>query len=172
MLERICDVVSRKRKIGLGVLAVLIVFCLWYTRPRSFDDLIGDGRVKSISMVTSIYVFEEGLPHYDVWTVDSHEGREAVNEELEALLKSCKYRVSLRSFFTFLDSFRGSYSIPGDKGDPFIVWGAVLEDGSTVSAQYRGSTVSITTDNRIIAKATDKEIGDKLAAYIQEFGWR
>ena len=163
---------SRKRTITLGVLAVILVFFLWYTRPRSFEELVGDGRVKSISMSASIFVFEEGLPHFDTWGVDSLEGREAVNEELEALLNSCKYRVSLRSFFTFLDSFRGSYSIPGDKGDPFIVWGAVLEDGSTVSAQYRGSTVSITTDNRIIAKATDKEIGDKLAAYIQEFGWR
>ena len=69
---------SRKRKIGLGVLAVLIVFCLWYTRPRSFEELVGDGRVKSISMTASTLVFGDGLPHYDTWTVDSYEGREIV----------------------------------------------------------------------------------------------
>ena len=174
MLDRSCDVVSRKRKIGLGVLAVLIVFCLWYTRPRSFDDLIGDGRVKSISMVTSIYVFEEGLPHYDVWTVDSHEGREAVNEELEAILKSCKYRVSLRTLFQFLDGFLNDfldiYAPPKDEMDPWISLGAVLDDDSSVWMVYRGATVTLTADRRMFVKAVDKEIADKLLAYAQEFG--
>ena len=70
---------SKKWKITLGVLAVLVIFCLWYTRPRSFEELVGDGRVKSISMGASIFVFEEGLPHFDTWGVDSLEGREAVN---------------------------------------------------------------------------------------------
>lgn len=176
MLERICDVVSRKRKIGLGVLAVLIVFCLWYTRPRSFDDLIGDGRVKSISMVTSIYVFEEGLPHYDVWTVDSHEGREAVNEELEALLKSCKYRVSLRTLFQFLDGFLDDfldiYAPPKGENEPIIDLVAVLDNDSSVFAVYRGAAVTLTADRRMFVKAVDKEIADKLLAYAQEFGVR
>ncbi len=165
---------SRKRKIGLGVLAVLIVFCLWYTRPRSFDDLIGDGRVKSISMVTSIYVFEEGLPHYDVWTVDSHEGREAVNEELEALLKSCKYRVSLRTLFQFLDGFLDDfldiYAPPKGENEPIIDLVAVLDNDSSVFAVYRGATVTLEADRRMFVKAVDKEIADKLLAYAQEFG--
>lgn len=170
MLERICDVVSRKRKIGLGVLAVLIVFCLWYTRPRSFEELVGDGRVKSISMVTSIYVFEEGLPHFDVWTVDSHEGREAVNEELEALLKSCKYRVSLRTLFQFLDGFLDIYAPPKGENEPIIDLVAVLDNDSSVFAVYRGATVTLEADRRMFVKAVDKEIADKLLAYAQEFG--
>jgi hypothetical protein len=174
MLERICDVVSRKRKIGLGVLAVLIVFCLWYTRPRSFEELVGDGRVKSISMVTSIYVFEEGLPHFDVWTVDSHEGREAVNEELEALLKSCKYRVSLRTLFQFLDGFLNDfldiYAPPKGENEPIIDLVAVLDNDSSVFAVYRGASVTLEADRRMFVKAVDKEIADKLLAYAQEFG--
>lgn len=163
---------SKKWKAALGVLAVLVIFCLWYTRPRSFEELALRGKIDNMAASAVVTDFSSGLADMKSWDIDSHEGRDTVIEDMEAILNSCKYRVSLRSFFTFLDSFRGSYSIPGDKGDPFIVWGAVLEDGSTVSAQYRGSTVSITTNNRIIAKATDKEIGDKLAAYIQEFGWR
>ena len=115
---------SRKRKITLGVLAVILVFCLWYTRPRSFEELVGDGRVKSISMTASTLVFGDGLPHYDTWTVDSYEGREIVNEELEAILKSCKYRVSLRTLFQFLDGFLNDfldiYAPPKDEMDPWI----------------------------------------------------
>ena len=165
---------SRKWKIALGVLAVVVVFCLWYTRPRSFEELVGDGRVKSISMVTSIYVFEEGLPHFDVWTVDSHEGREAVNEELEALLKSCKYRVSLRTLFQFLDGFLNDfldiYALPKGEGEPIIDLVAVLDNDSSVFAVYRGASVTLEADRRMFVKAVDKEIADKLLAYAQEFG--
>ncbi len=165
---------SRKWKVTLGVLAVVVVFCLWYTRPRSFEELVGDGRVKSISMVTSIYVFEEGLPHYDVWTVDSHEGREAVNEELEALLKSCKYRVSLRTLFQFLDGFLDDfldiYAPPKGENEPIIDLVAVLDNDSSVFAVYRGASATLEADRRMFVKAVDKEIADKLLAYAQEFG--
>ena len=42
---------SRKWKITLGVLAVVVVFCLWYTRPRSFEELVGDVEFQNFSMV-------------------------------------------------------------------------------------------------------------------------
>ncbi len=166
---------SRKRKITLGVLAVILVFCLWYTRPRSFEELVGDGRVKSISMSASIFVFEEGLPHYDTWGVDSFEGRETVNEELEALLKSCKYRVSLRTLFQFLDGFLNDfldiYALPKGEGEPRVHLDAVLDNDSIVFARYSGATVTLTVDYRhIFVKAVDKEIADKLLAYAQEVG--
>lgn len=73
---------SKKRKIVLGILAVLIVFCLWYTRPRSFEDLAGDGKIKSISVITIATDFRGGLPGFDVWMVDSQEGPESTCEEL------------------------------------------------------------------------------------------
>lgn len=165
---------SRKRKITLGVLAVILVFFLWYTRPRSFEELVGDGRVKSISMSASIFVFEEGLPHFDTWGVDSLEGREAVNEELEALLKSCKYRVSLRTLFQFLDGFLNDfldiYALPKGEGEPIVHLAAVLDNDSSVFASYRGATVTLTADRRMFVKAVDKEIADRLLAYAQEFG--
>ena len=161
---------SRKRKITLGVLAVILVFFLWYTRPRSFEELVGDGRVKSISMSASIFVFEEGLPHFDTWGVDSLEGREAVNEELEALLKSCKYRVSLRTLFQFLDGFLDIYAPPKGENEPIIDLVAVLDNDSSVWMVYRGATVTLTADRCMFVKAVDKEIADRLLAYAQEFG--
>ncbi len=165
---------SRKRKITLGVLAVILVFCLWYTRPRSFEELVGDRRVKSISMTASTLVFGDGLPHYDTWTVDSYEGREIVNEELEAILKSCKYRVSLRTLFQFLDGFLNDfldiYAPPKDEMDPWISLGAVLDDDSSVWMVYRGATITLTADRCMFVKAVDKEIADRLLAYAQEFG--
>lgn len=46
---------SKKRKIILVILVVLIVFCLWYTRPRRFEELAGDGEIKSMAAAAVIF---------------------------------------------------------------------------------------------------------------------
>ena len=97
---------------------------------------------------------------------------EAVNEELEALLKSCKYRVSLRTLFQFLDGFLDIYALPKGEGEPIVHLAAVLDNDSSVFASYRGATVTLTADRRMFVKAVDKEIADKLLAYAQEVGVR
>ena len=83
---------SRKRKITLGVLAVILVFFLWYTRPRSFEELVGDGRVKSISMSASIFVFEEGLPHFDTWANFQKQNSEESITLLESVWGTIGYK--------------------------------------------------------------------------------
>ncbi len=163
---------KKKTKIILAILALVLVFCLWYTRPRSFEDLAGDGKIKSISVTTTATVFTDGSAGFDVWTVDDRDGPESVCEELGAIMKSCKYRVSLRSLLVSIQSlFSDGYPIPGDESAPMIHVAAVLEDDNTVFAIYKGATVTFMVDSAVIAKASDKEIGDKLLAYVQEFGW-
>ena len=102
--------------------------------------------------------------------MDSLEGREAVNEELEALLKSCKYRVSLRTLFQFLDGFLDIYAPPKGENEPIVDLVAVLDNDSSVFAVYRGAALTLEADCRMIVNAVDKEIGNKLLAYAQEFG--
>lgn len=156
-----------KKKIILAVLAVVLVFCLWYTRPRSFEDLAGNGNITSVSVVAQIPGVENGDLSFNIWMVDSHEDRGYVNSGIEYILKSCKYRVSLRSLLPF----PSSYEIPGE-GVILINIAAVMDDGSFFTGNYKGSTATLNYAKTIVIQAADKSISEKLLAYAQEFGWK
>ena len=94
---------SRKWKITLGVLAVVVVFCLWYTRPRSFEKLVGDVEFQNFSMVAITMDNKGGKMVSDSWQLDSYEGREDTVRVLKDILQSCQYRVSLRSLLPCSD---------------------------------------------------------------------
>lgn len=160
---------GKKRKIVLGALAVLLIFCLWYTRPRSFDKLAGDGEFQNFSMTAVTMGNKGGKMVSDSWQLDSYDGREEMIGAFKELLRSCKYRVSLRNLLPLPDS----YSKQGNKDLLIIQLGAVLEDGSSFSAIYEGAAVTLLTDGSdVVAKAVDRELGDKLLAFVQEHGWK
>ena len=69
---------KKKTKIILAVLAVVLVFCLWYTRPRSFEKLAGDGNITYISIVA----IENGPPPNSVWGVDGDKDHGDVIKEV------------------------------------------------------------------------------------------
>ena len=158
---------KKKTKVILAVLAVILVFCLWYTRPRSFEELAGKGSITFVSMIAQIPGVEYGEPYINVWMVDGDEDHGYVNSGIEDILKSCKYRVSLRSLLPF----PSVYDIPG-KGDILINIAAVMEDGSFFTGNYKGSTATLKFDKTVVVQATDKDISEKLLAYAQEFGWK
>lgn len=158
---------KKKTKIILAILAVVLVFCLWYTRPRSFEELAGDGRITSVSVTAGFVGNRNGKAYSHVWIVDSSEGRDYVNSGIEDILKSCKYRVSLKSLLPF----SSSYSISGKNDIFFISIAAVMEDGSSFFGHYYGATARLELDKTLMVQATDKDISEKLLAYAQEFGW-
>lgn len=158
---------KKKMKIILAILAVVLVFCLWYTRPRSFEELAGDGHITSVSISAGIAGNRNGKAYTHAWIVDSNEGRDYVNSGIEDILKSCKYRVSLRSLLPF----PSSYSISGKKDILFITIMADMEDGSSFCGSYYGATARLEFDKTVMVRATDKDISEKLLAYAQEFGW-
>ena len=157
---------KKRTQIILAVLAAILVFCLWYTRPRSFEELAGDGNMISVSVTAQISGVEKGKPYINIWTVNSQEDRNHVNTGIEEILKSCKYRVSLRSLFPF----PSAYDIPG-KGDILIHIAAVMEDGSSFFGIYKGATATLEFNKIVVVQAADKDISEKLLAYTQEFGW-
>lgn len=158
---------KKKTKIILAALAVVLVFCLWYTRPRSFEELAGNGSITSISVIAQTSGIENGKPYINVWMVDGDEDHDYVNSGIEDILRSCKYRVSLRSLLPF----PSVYDIPG-KGDILINIAAVMEDSSSFTGNYKGATATLEFDKIKVIQATDKDISEKLLAYAQEFGWK
>lgn len=158
---------TKKKKAALAVLVLAVMFCLWYTRPRSFEDLAGAGNITSVSVVAQTSGIENGDLSFNIWMVDSHEDRGYVNSGIEDILRSCKYRVSLRSLLPF----PSSYEIPGE-GDILINIAAVMDDGSFFTGNYKGATATLEFDKIVVMQAVDKDISEKLLAYAQEFGWK
>ena len=156
---------KKKAKIILAILAVVLVFCLWYTRPRSFEELTGDRSITYVGITAGVAENQNGKAYTHAWSVDSSEGRDYVISGMEDILKSCKYRVSLRSLLPFSSAFE----IPG-KGDILINIAAVMEDGSFFIGNYKGATATLEFDKTVIMQAADKDISEKLLAYAQEFG--
>ena len=156
---------SKKWKIALGFLAAVLVFFLWYTRPRGFEELVGDGEIKNYSMLASPpMTVENGKPYQETWQMDSYEGRENTAAELKKILTSCKYRASLQSFLPPA-AFNG---IPGD-GNILITLSVVLNDDSNFIGYYKGRTATI---DGLIIQADDPEISEKLLVFAQAYGWQ
>ena len=161
---------SRKWRIVLGVLVVIVVFCFWYTRPRSLDELAGEGKITDISLLTQVTgLRDDGKAFIDTWKVDSHEDRGHVNSGLEEIFKSCQYRVSLRSLFPFPSHGK----IHGEADAPVLLVAAAIDHEPGFNAICRGTVIEFTIGGRtMLAQAEDEEIGEKLLAYTQEFGWK
>lgn len=157
---------GRKWKIALGVLAVLIVFCLWYTRPRSFDKLVGDGEFQNFAMTALTMGNKGGKMVSDSWQLDSYEGREETARALRELLQGCQYRVSLRSLLPFSNSRTTSSNITT------IVFAVGTENGDSFSAVYNGAAATFYTGRTIVTRASDPDISEKLLAFAQEYGWK
>lgn len=156
---------SKKLKIALGVLALIVVFCLWYTRPRSFDDLTGTGEVKNYSMIVSVTSTEDGKAISENWIVNGRTDRDNTGAALKEVLNGCKYRVSLRSLLPFPshDTIRG-------EGNIIASCSMVLNDGSDFMGTFRGQTAAIRSDRTILLKAEDKEISKKLFEFAKTYG--
>lgn len=156
---------SKKQKIALGVLAVLIVFCLWYTRPRSFEELFGIGEIKNYSMIVSAASTEDGKAVSENWIVEGREDRDNTGTVLKEILNSCKYRVTLRSLFPI-----PSHSTIYGEGSITANFGIIFDNESNISGIYRGQTATINFDQAIIVKAEDKDISKKLLEFAKTYG--
>lgn len=159
---------SRKWKIVLGVLAVIIVFCLWYTRPRSFDKLVGDGEFQNFAMTALTMGNKGGKMVSDSWQLDSYEGREETARTLRELLQGCQYRVSLRSLLPFSNSG----TVSSNASITAIVFVVGTENGDSFSAVYNGAAATFYADRTIVTRASDPDISEKLLAFAQEYGWK
>ena len=151
----------RKRKIALAVLAVIIVFCLWYTRPRSFDDLVGEGEFQNFSLIAT----KDSEPS-GALQLDSSGGRGETAGALREILQSCQYRVSLRSLFPLpnLGAGRGS-------GETTILISAATGEDEWFTAAYQGAAAEFGSNGRtIFTRAQDQAIAEKILAFVKEYG--
>ncbi len=155
---------TRKWKIALGVLAFMVIFCLWYTRPRSFEDLVGDGEFQNFIIKTHAVEANATERIKEEWQFDSRGEFEA---ELREILQSCKYRVRLRSLLPFTNP----EPIYGD-GSVTVFLLAVTGTEENFSSTYRGTAATFRVNGRtILTQVQDPDILQKILAFVQEHGW-
>lgn len=159
---------NRKWKIALGVLTAIIVFCLWYTRPRNFDDLVGSGEFQNFSMLATVAWTSDGKAGSDTWQLDSYEGREETAGMLKNILQSCQYRVSLRSLLPLPNP--GPIYGEGNITISFMVVTGVEEGFGAICC---GTAVEFTHGGRtFLTQVQDPDITEKILALAQEYGWK
>lgn len=145
---------SRKWKITLGVLAVLIVFCLWYTRPRSFEELAGGRKAIFISMIAMESDPPAGI---SAWGMDSDESCREIIE----ILESSKYRASLIDLIPFLPAPNDTKQVNID----------VTQDGDGFFwINCRGSVAVFHFDDKEAVYHLNGSVTEELFAYAREFG--
>ena len=159
---------KKARIIGIIIIAALVViFLLWYTRPRTIDSVLGldADDIESISVISSIT-----QPLDDTGVSMGINRSISIDEaDVEAILehlRSTRYRFDLRSL-TFPDSFHQK-DVPGN-----IILTINYADGSWDIIECSNKIVFGLNNGApglVIAEATDGEFLGRLSSYIIEVG--
>ena len=173
----------KKRNILIGIgaaLAVIVLLCLWYTRPRSWGSLAGTDEMVAVSgNLTNMrpYLGEGEIPsdwdYWEFWVLDEVDsGDPAAQLILDALNKS-SYRASL-------GNLRNYTPFPQDYVNGKSVYSLHL----SVFTQEHQTVISVGLDSLgqmtvytswdtlpgFFVYQTDSALFDTLAEVIQEYG--
>lgn len=157
---------TKKKRIFivLAIIAALAVaFCLWYTRPRTFDDLL-DGRTVTDLAAAGIFMDNvNGKMESHSYSLSQTEQSKEAAQGFAEILSGSRYRASLRSFFPMPTSF--------DSFGPFSISGVViLDDGSDLFITVLGPTVLFSGDGFPSIASADKDLAQRLFDYLAEHG--
>lgn len=153
-----------KKKRILIVLAVVaalaVAFCLWYTRPRTFEDLL-DGRAVTDLAVVGIHGYnDKGTARSDSYTLSqTNQGQEAA-QGLIQILSGSRYRTSLRSLLPLPDQISDTSTLY-----VYVMMG--LDDGSGLSLIFINDQVRF--DSSFITSGEDG-LTAALFDYLAEHG--
>ena len=173
---------KRNRKIICveSALAVIVLFCLWYTRPRSWDSLAGTDEMVAVSgNLTNMrpYLGEGEIPsdwdYWEFWVLDKVDsGDPAAQLILDALNKS-SYRASLgnlRNYTPFPQDYVNGKSVYSLHLSVFTQeHQAVISVGLDSLGQMTVYTSWDTLPGFFVYQ-TDSALFDTLASIIYEYG--
>lgn len=157
---------TKKKRIliALAVIAALaVVFCLWYTRPRTFDGLL-DGRTVTDLAAAGVFMDNvKGKIESHSYTLSQTEQGQKTAQGLIQILSGSRYRVRLRSLLPLPDQISGRGSVP-------ILYVTVimgLDDGSSLSLICTDDQVRF---GRALIAAGEEGLTEALFDYLAEHG--
>lgn len=160
---------KRNILIGIGaVLAVIALFCLWYTRPRSWRDIAAaqDEEITSLAASLSVPFFHsdgsEPKFGWDIWNLDADQAKGAAIEAVTQTLDRHTYRASLGNL---LSRFKDGYSVDNPGGTLHLSMVLKYPHWETPSV-YENGQVYFDSDRYYF----DKGLYEELAQIIQKYG--
>lgn len=154
---------KRKNIAAVLLLAVLLIGALlWYTRPRSWTSIAGDGEVSSLSGTLCVSGIRDASPFMDTWTLDTLEPGDPALDAVLAALENSTYRASLRNF------------LPGDRFSENGVSGSVLMavvfDDRSFQTTYLSSSGAFVGGRSDIRYRADKRLYDTMEEIFKTYG--
>jgi len=165
-------IIAHKKHIVLIALAVILLFCLWYTRPKSWSDLAGEyGEIQEVSAGVRIWWYDDALQHQSQSYSLRVDGNSDTAKGLLVLLENNRYRPMLQTIFPRTSIDGGDYSaceinaatlsvdlIYGDTVVYMSVMGNRLCFGDLNTNGFRAYTIQ------------DPSLSDALSRFIMEHG--
>lgn len=158
---------TKKKKAVLIILAVTaalaVAFCLWYTRPRTFDGLL-DGRTVTDLAATGVYMdnVKGKIESHSYSLSQTEQGKEAA-QGLIQILSGSRYRVRLRSLLPLPDRISHSGNVPV----LYVIAIMELGDGSSLSLICTDDQVRF---GRALIASGEDGLTEALFAYLAEHG--
>ena len=166
-------IIAHKKQITLIALAVILLFCLWYTRPKSWIDLTRDyGDVREIVADVTIWEYDNTWEHMMSRSYDLEvDGSSDAAKELLALLENNSYRPMLRTILPLSSLEGGDYE--GSE-----IWAAILTvnlvyEDTVLHLSFMGDRLSFSglgTSGLRGYIIRDPSISDALSRLIMEHG--
>lgn len=153
-----------------ALLAAAVLFCLWYIRPRSWEELAGIDEVDAISgSLTEFRPSENGetAPPLDHWKLDEIEGGAEASDLIQNALKESSYRADLGNLRNDTPFPR---TILHGKGSDVIHLVLHHQTGTVTLDVDSGGQMSIYTSNGIAAYQADDALYGALANIVHMYG--
>ena len=156
-----------KKKVCLfvfaAILALLILFAIIYTWPKDIENFVGDVNIEQLTAGAMTTGIQAGSTYFDQWQLSAEQADETVVAELTALLKSTKYRTSLRTLFL-------RNSVVSSTGYS-VMLSVIMEDGRPMSIYFLGSDVLFSFNYQSVwASSVNKDLYRELLEYIAQTG--
>lgn len=185
-LRELREQARRKQKIKticvVSVLVLIVVFCLWYTWPRSWTRVAGTDPVDGLNATLTTYRlnfeanrFEEKLG-WNIWGLDEEDADADVTAALLNALNGCTYRSSLSNLLNNTPFRRDGHTVTGSTGylslflyiqdrQEWILL-SLWDNGDVLYDTY--GTYGASTDSFLYR--TDPALFEKIAEIIREYG--
>src|SRR5699024_8056652 len=99
---------KKKWLILAAVAAALVLFALWYTRPRSWAEVAGQRAFTSLNAQYQEITAEAGGTAFHVWELEIREPGEEAMEALMSALRAGRYRATLGNLWRSGERFSGN----------------------------------------------------------------
>ena len=155
---------KKKWIILAAVAAALVLFALWYTRPRSWAEVAGQRAFTSLNAQYQEISAEAGGTAFHVWELEIREPGEEAMEALMSALRAGRYRATLGNLW------RSGERFSGNSQEIVYLSGAMEETEAFFCGLTARGEMFVADDGGFLLYTADDGRCDAVASLIREYG--